>query len=131
MATARNIIADAIKADNPPFIVRNFPELPENVPTGKAHVSVWRDEVKTVDKAPNVLEHPLVIQVISSVTSGSAAEDAADDALDAVLLSLQRIEGLTWTSAERMDFAEAFVGYKISASVFSENVYLSQVLKED
>lgn len=130
MATPRTIVANAIKADNPSFIVRDFPEVPENVPTGKAHVSIWRTDIKSVDNSPNVLEHPLTIQVIVPVTSGSAAENAADDALDAVLLSLQRIEGLTWSLAERSNFDDVFVGYQITASVHSENPYLSQVLKE-
>lgn len=131
MATPRTTVADQIKLDNASFIVADFPTLPDNLSRGQVHVAIWRTDVKSVPDTPNALEHPLTIQVVVPVTSGAIAENAADDALDAVLLSLQRIEGLSWSLAERSNFDEAFVGYQITASVFSSNVYRTAVLESN
>lgn len=128
MATPRTTVADQIKLDNATFIVADYPTLPENLGKARVHVAVWRTDIKSVPETPNVLEHPLTIQVVVPVTSGAIAESAADDALDAVLLSLQRIEGLSWSTAERSNFDDAFVGYQITASVFSSNIYRTAVL---
>lgn len=129
MATPRTTVANAIRSENITYIVLDYPDFPENIPTNKVHVSVFRTDVKTVEKTPNVLEHPLIIQVLVPVTTGAAAENAADDALDNILLSLQRIEGLSWSTAERSNFESAYIGYKITASVSSSNVYRTQVLE--
>lgn len=130
MATPRTTIANAIKADNATYIVCDYPDLPENIPSGKAHVSVYRTDIKAAPNTPNVLEHLLNIQVLIPVTSGAAAENAADEALDNILLSLQRLEGVSWSTAERANFGDnAFIGYQITASIFSTNVYRTSVLE--
>lgn len=131
MATPRTTIKNAIKADNPAFIVDSYPNLPDHLGKGKVHVSVWRTDLKTYPQQPNALEHSLNIQIAIPLTTGDTAEDAADEAIDAVLLSLQRIEHLSWSTAERVSFDEAFIGYKITASATSINPYRTAVLESN
>lgn len=130
MATPRTTIANAIKVDNATFIVRDYPASPpDNLSAGKVHVSVWRTELNEVKGTSNALEHVLMIEVVVSVTSGVAAENTADDALDDILVSLQRLEGVSWSTAKRTIFDDSYVGYQITASLLSSNVYRTYILE--
>lgn len=126
--TVRAQVAAHIKADlTANYVVRDYPVAsPDNISANKVHVSVYRTELSVTAQA---LTHTLEIDVLVGGTNGPA-EDNLDDALDDVLLSLQRMDGVTATSAQRMVFGESFIGYKIAADVASTNVYRAAVIQE-
>lgn len=131
MSTVREQVADQIKTDNALYNVYPFPKsAPDNLGKTKVQVSVYRSDLQTLSENPNALQHNLIIEVLVGQTVGDKAEDALDDALDNVLLSLQRIQGAQWSTAERTVFDEKYIGYKINASAYSDNVYQSIVLTD-
>ena len=125
--TVREQVADAIKADNAAFIVKAAPvSLPENLAAGKTYISVYRD---SLDYSPGSLTHNLKIVLIVAKQGTEAAETDLDGALDAVLLSIEAMPGVNWSTATRSTFAEKWQGYEIAASAASPNVYKSQLLQ--
>jgi hypothetical protein len=115
------MVADKIKADNPLFIVKAFPvSVPENL--AKVYVSVYRETLTNAPQLAAVTES-LKIIVITPKAGTDIAENALEDALDAVLTSVQSLNYLQWSSAERATFAEQFIGYEITLSANTENPY--------
>jgi hypothetical protein len=56
-------------------------------------------------------------------------EAEAEDALDAVLLTLQRMPGVTWSDAKRVTFEDGdYAGYSITATKYSKDHYLTAAL---
>lgn len=129
MSAVREKIADQIKSDNSAFIVKAFPASPpDNLGAGKVLVTVYRSALNP-DKTN--LTHDLEIVVITgAATITLASEDALDSALDQILLSLERVPGVLWTSASREVFEEKFQGYKVAVQTHSPNVYKNLVREE-
>lgn len=129
MSAVREKIADQIKADNSAYIVKAFPASPpDNLGAGKVQVTVFRS---TLTPEKNNLTHDLEIVVITGASNITlASEDALDAALDQILLSLERIPGVLWTSASREVFEEKFNGYKVTVQTQSPNVYKTLVREE-
>lgn len=130
LPTARQQIAARITLDSPHITAYPWVMMPEQVTLGKPVASVYRS---TLDNAAqsNVLRHDVTIDLYISLTEGAEAEAEAEDALDAVLLTLQRMPGVTWSDAKRVNFGTDFAGYTISASKFSKDHYLQTVLAEN
>lgn len=118
----RQKVADQIKADNPTFIVKAYPV---GIPEGqiqKPWVNVYRETLTNAPQLAAVTE-ALKITVISPKSGSDIAEDALEDALDGVLKSLQSINFVQWTTAERATFADSFIGYEITFTANTENPY--------
>ena len=130
LPTARQHIAAQIEQDHDHITAHPYIMLPENVTLGKPVCSVYRSTLGNGSQA-NVLRHDVTIDVFVALTDGLEAEAEAEDALDAVLLTLQRIPGVTWSEAKRVNFGTDFAGYTISASKFSKDHYLQTVLAEN
>ena len=128
MATPRTTIADQLRADHPDHKVYAYPYAPSEV---RANViAVWRTDVNPHPNSANYLRHSLTINAYGAATLEERAEAELDDLLDDILLSLQRVDGVTFTSAERTVYAESFQGWTVKATADSPNVYKSTVLSE-
>lgn len=121
----REIVAEKISADNPMFNVKAYPaEAPENFGSKRAtQVSVFRTELTN---GPSILIHEVAIELMV----GKSDEDYLDESLDEVLLSIQRIPGLTWSSATRTVFDDKYNGYRITLSAPTKNLYKEIVASE-
>jgi hypothetical protein len=128
MSAARKDVAAKIKADNPTFIVHDFPvSAPENIPTGRVYVSVYRDGF-SVDNSNSQITHNLKALVVIPKKGTAAAEDELDAAVDKVMLSLEALSDVFWQSAERTIVADTWEGYEISLQAIRAQVYKSQIL---
>lgn len=122
MSSVREKIGTQIQSDNPGFIVKTeLANAPDNLSGTRVHV--FRS---ALSKTANTLSHECTVEVMI----GKLDEDELDTVLDEILLSLQRIEGLDWSSVNRRIFDEKFHGYEITCSANSENVYRSAILSE-
>lgn len=122
MSSVREQVAAQIKADNSTYIVK--PELvgvPDNL-IG-VQVAVFRTELT---HTANTLTHECRIELMI----GKTDEGLLDEVLDNVLLSLQRIQGLTWSSASRTVFDDKYHGYQITLTANSSNIYREIVSSE-
>jgi len=72
----------------------------------------------------------MVINAYGKATLEERAEAELDDLLDDILFSLQRIDGVTFDSAERTVFADSFQGWTIKCHADSKNVYTTTVRSE-
>jgi hypothetical protein len=116
------MVADKIKADNSGFIVKAFPV---SVPEGtfvKPWINVYRETLTNSPQTASLTES-LKITVITPKSGTDVAENELEDALDAVLTSLQSLNFIQWSSAERATFAETFIGYEIALTAATENPY--------
>jgi hypothetical protein len=128
MSAARKDVAAQIKTDNPTFIVHDFPvAAPENIPTGKVFVSVYRDGF-SVDNSNSQITHTLKCLVVIPKKGTAAAEDELDTAVDKVMLSLEALPDVYWQKADRTVVAETWEGYEISLEAIRPQVYKSQIL---
>jgi hypothetical protein len=130
--TAREQLAAHLAQDWPEFAVYPYVMHPENVSHGHPVVSVYRESLGREGKA---LAHHLRLDVFVSGQDGTEAEKEADDALDAVLLTIQRLAGaVTWGECRRVTFGDPgsgqYAGYTISATAYSRDVYQQTVLGE-
>lgn len=134
MSTPRQILADQIIEDHTlkGYKVYPYPYFPSEV--RKPVIAVWRTDLSPNAESPNFLVHPLLVQIYGGKTVGEAVEDELEAALDDVMLSLQRVEGITFDGAERTVFGTEetgqFQGWAIKCHGDSKNVYKSQVLSE-
>lgn len=125
--SVRAKIALQIKTDNPDFIVKAFgANAPDNLGKGKVFVTVFRE---SLEQGSNSLTHNIKIHVMVGTTDGSG-EDFNDEALDQCLLSLVRIDGVIFRSAERAMFDEKYIGHQITAECMSYDVY-TQIISEE
>lgn len=124
MAVAiRQLVADKIKADNAGFIVKAFPASPPtNLAVTKVFVNVYRETLTNAPQLAAVTES-LKITVITSKTGTDIAENELEDALDAVLRSLQPLNYIQWSTADRAVIADKYIGYEITLSANTENPY--------
>jgi hypothetical protein len=126
--SARKDVAAKIRTDNPTFIVHDFPvSAPENIPTGKVFVSVYRDGF-SVDNSNSQITHTLKCLVVIPKKGTAAAEDELDAAVDKVMLSLEAMRDVYWQTADRTVVAETWEGYEISLQAVRAQVYKSQIL---
>jgi hypothetical protein len=129
MDTPRQQLAAQIQADNPEWIVRDYPSEPKQVRKGKPYVSIWRASI--VPAARQHLDHELTLHVYGSKVEDAAAENELDNILDGVLLSIERYEGARFIRADRRNLVnETFAGFVITVNTYSPNVYRAAVLNE-
>lgn len=134
MTTPRQTIADQLIEDHTlkGYRVYPYPYLPSEV--RKPVISVYRTAVDPSPDSPNKLRHPVSIDAFMGQSVGEAVEDAGDTLLDDIMLSLQRVPGLTFVSATRTVFGTEetgeFQGWSVKVYGDSANVYKSQVLTE-
>lgn len=113
--SVRQTIANQIKSDNPTYKVKaEIASLPDNL--NGCEVRVFRT---LLTPTALTLTHECNIEVLI----GKPNEDDLDEALDEVLLSLQRIPGITWSNASRKIFDDKYHGYEITVSATSANIY--------
>lgn len=125
--TAREQIAAQIKTDNPSMSVIAYgASAPENLGAGKVRVSVYRTRLDVTAH----LTHVMQVEVIVAGVGTAKAEDDLDAALDKTLASLQRMDVIRVTSAERAIFDDKFIGYTINAEVDSVDVYRELIAQE-
>lgn len=128
MATPRTTVAAQLMADHPTHKVYAYPYAPTEV---RANViAVWRTDMAQHPTSPKLLRHSLTINAYGKATLEERAEAELDDLLDDIMLSLQRIEGVTFTSAERTVYADNFQGWTVKVTADSPNVYTETVLTE-
>ncbi len=128
MSTPRTILAEQFTTDHPAHKVYAYPYAPTEV---RANViAVWRADLGPHPASPGKLRHSLIINAYGKATLEERAEAELDDLLDDVMFSLQRIDGVTFDSAERTTFNDAFQGWSIKCHADSANVYKSTILSE-
>lgn len=126
--SARKDVADQIKADNPAFIVHPFlASDPENIPAGKVWVRVYRESF-SVNDSNSQITHFLKATVIIPNKNSAAAEDQLETAIDAVMLSLEKLTDVYWQDANRVIIRDQFEAYEISLQAIRPQVYKSQIL---
>lgn len=125
MADARKVITDRIQRDNPTYATYTYPKgAPDGFTTSRpVQVSAYRSGLTN---APSSLTHALTVELITGATD----EDELDGHLDAVLESLQRIPGLTWTEATRTVFENKWQGYQVAVTVLTPHVYREAIASE-
>lgn len=129
MDTPRQQLAAQIAADNPEWIVKDYPDEPSQVRKGKPVVSIWRASI--VPAARQHLDHELTLHVYGSKVQDAAAENELDNILDGILLSIERYEGARFMRAERRNLVnDSFAGFVITVNTYSPNVYRAAVLNE-
>jgi hypothetical protein len=133
MSTVREQIAAQIRADNGTFIVQGFPTgLPENMAgkgPKKTYVQVYRENLAPANNGTSLI-HTLKVTVIVSKQNTEEAETDLEAALDLVLLSLERLAGIVYTSVDRVVLQDKYNAYEISVSCTSPNVYKNLVREE-
>lgn len=131
MSTPRTTLAEAFRTDTE-YTVHAFPYFPSEVRAPV--ISVWRTDVDPHPANPNALRHSIQINIFLGVSLEERVEAAADDALDAVMLSLQRLAVVGGITAKRTVFGDeqsgTFQGWLITCHADSANVYKSQILTE-
>jgi hypothetical protein len=132
MTTPRTLVkAQLIEDHGEKYTVHAFPYFPAQVT--KPVIAVYRTAITSHPQTPNLLRHPLKVDVFLGPTLEEKAEAAADDAIDDVWLSLLRL-GLTVTTATRTVFGDKergeFQGWEITADFDSENVYQATIRAE-
>ena len=128
--TPRQQIAAQIKADNPTWIVLDYPFTPATVNARKPVVTVFRSDLSP-GGAVTSLKHEMQINIFGSATAPDKAEAPLDNYLDAVMLSLERFAGFKFDKATRMTYRdETFTGWQITGSATSANVYRQAVQVE-
>ncbi len=129
MATVREQIADRIIEDNPAYWVTPHPRsIPENLGAGKVCVSVSREELTA--PSANVLTHRIRVELAIGGQYTANTEDLLDEALDNLLLSVQRLDGVRFVRAGRVAFDEKWPGYQVDLEADSNNVYRETVIQE-
>lgn len=129
MSTPRQTIAAQLAADNAGWDVYPWAYAPATDIRRHA-VAVYRTDVDPHPQAPGKIRHSVTIDAYGMTKLGERSEDELDTLLDGILLSLQRIEGVTFLKAERNTFKESFQGWTVTCSADSENVYQTTVRNE-
>lgn len=125
--SVRKQVADAIKADNPTFIVHDYPvNDPENIPAGKVWVSVVRDRFEIAGNFGSIKDY-LTVVIATNTAMSAQAEDALDTAVDALMLTLEKFDDVYWTSAERKTLS-LWPAYEISLEAIRPQGYKTQIL---
>lgn len=128
MATPRQTLAAQLIADYPGHKVYAYPYAPAEI---RANViAVWRTDMAPHPTSPKLLRHSLTINAYGKATLEERAEAELDDLLDDIMLSLQRIDGVTFTSAERTVYADNFQGWTVKVTADSPNVYAATIIEE-
>lgn len=128
MSTPRKAVAAQIKADNPTFIVHDFPvSPPEGIPAGKVFVNVFRESF-SVNDSNSQITHFLKVNIAIAKKMTSAAEDELDAAVDALMLSLEKLNDVYWQDATRDILGGNWESYTISLQAIRPQVYKSQLL---
>lgn len=128
MSTPRQILAAQFTADHPTYKVYDYPYFPKQV--SSPVIAVWRTNMDPHPSGQGLLRHPLTIEAYIGPTVGEKAEATLDDLLDAVMLSLQRLDAVTVTGATRDIFGDVFQGWTIKCYADSPNVYKQLILEE-
>lgn len=129
MPTPRQRVAEQIAADNPKWVVLPYAHVPAQVAKSRPVCAVWRSDVDPAVSRQG-LTHAVSVNVYASAT-GERGEDELDDSLDAVMLSIERLEGFKFERASRQMFSnDTLAGWHIELSQLSENVYRTHILKE-
>lgn len=128
MSTPRELIAAQLRTDHQEFDVKAYPaSVPANLGAGKVQVSIW-----TLTLTPNKIEigTDLTIEIVQKASLSDEGETQLMNNLNGVLLSVERVPGLVWTSAERIQYEDGYSGYKISLNCTTPNVYKNLVREE-
>lgn len=129
MSAARQLVAAQVEAENAKITAYPYPYAPEQVAVGRPIVSVYRERM--MRSGANV-EHHLKLDIFVSLVDGEIAEAEAENALDEVLMALQRMgDRCYWTQVERVNFADAFTGYTVTAVMVSKDPYKSALAAEN
>ena len=125
MTSIREQIADKIRADAQAagilLDVYPFGYDPEEL--RRPAVAVFRE---TVAQEPASLEHGFIIQVFGvQGVATQKTEDALDTLLDAVLVSLRRLDVVAFKEAKRQVLGDQFQGWEITVT-WSSVDYIKQ-----
>jgi hypothetical protein len=119
MPSVRQQLADLLKPLLPSNVkIIDVPRSVDGVEAKKPVIIIYRE---TRAKAPNAIGDYMdtfTLWVISPFVDVRRAEDGLDDLLDEVLLALDTITWLNWSTAERSMFGDQQApAYKINLSV--------------
>jgi hypothetical protein len=126
VSTPRKQIAAAIAADNAGLDVVDYPWEPAEL--RKPLVVVWREDIAQATDA--TLAQSIEIRAYGVGTTSGKAEDELDDLLDAVLLSLRRLDTVALVKAQRRILANVFQGWEISCTWTAQDYYKTTVNNE-
>jgi hypothetical protein len=122
VATPRQTIAAALRTDNPTWNVFEWPaDLTE---VRKPTAVVYRT---TLAPAIGSLVHEVKVQMYGTKAIGAGSEDELDNLLDAVMLSMQKLAGVTVKEAVRKTFSDVFQGWELDVVWHSSDIYKAQV----
>ena len=119
MPSVREQLADLLKPLLPSNVkIIDVPRSVDGIEAKKPVIIIYRE---TRGKAPNAVGDYMdtfTLWVVSPFVDVRRAEDGLDDLLDEVLLALDTITWLNWSTAERSMFGDQQApAYKISLSV--------------
>lgn len=129
MPTVRQEVAAGIAGDNPAYRVDDYPNTPAQVTPNAPYVDVYLTDL--AQNGEGSLTHTLRVDCYAGRTLGAEAEDEAETIRDAVLLSLQRLDHVTWSTCQRSVFHETYIGYQITAEFTSRHVYAETIRQEN
>lgn len=128
MTGPRQEVAAKLKADNPTFIVHEYPvSAPPSIPTGKVFINVYRERFQVADNN-GYITHYLKVSVAIPKQNSDVAENELDAAVDAVLLSIQAMPDVYWQDATRDILGGKFEFYEITLQAIRPHIYKSQIL---
>lgn len=112
------------------WTVHARPMIPEQVPRDTAILSLWRNELLP-GAATTSLDHQFTVNLYVSRTSTDALEEELEGELDALLLALQPLGAVSWSSAARANWRDGTVtGWRVAVKVTSGNYYKTHHLTQ-
>lgn len=118
--TIREVIAEQIKTDNPTFVVKAYAASKPEVE--KPTVYVYREAVNNIREKAAIGHDIKVVLVVPGLPS-EANENALDELLAGVLISLNSLNVLQWSRADRTVFFDTLSGYEITVTAHTENIF--------
>lgn len=110
--------------------IHGYPHIPAQVRTGAPVVSLWRSDMSPGSNSLE-LSHDVTINLYGAKTAGDAVEDDLDGLLDALMVTLQRLNRYTWSKASRIAWNDGtLAGWQITGTVSSPNIYREAIIKE-
>lgn len=128
MTTARSLVAAQLRTDHAAWDVRAYGYFPGNVTTKKPVVSVWRTDLRPGSNSLK-LTHDLTVNLYGSKTAGEDVEEELDGLLDALMLSLQRIDPFRFVTAARTTWGQ-LSGWQVTGYMEPDNPYAPLVRAE-
>lgn len=123
----RKKVAQAIREDHPNWTVADYYNSPDTIPN--VHFSVWQEGFSVNDTGTQIT-YQLKARVLVKGDQSAGTEDRLDEALDAALLTLQKMPDVFWDRTTRIATTDGpnYQGFEIDLAAVSKNTYRTAVL---